>query len=109
MSAETGFAVIGLGMGKHHCRAIHSAPQATLVAVCDITSVIFESGGPRSYSLICAEVIGATDAGLELFGRGFVGAELSRIGSITSKVMVCKRVPLQVDIRPQRTRCIWVG
>ena len=36
MSAETGFAVIGLGMGKHHCRAIHSAPQATLVAVCDI-------------------------------------------------------------------------
>jgi len=36
MSAEIGFAVIGLGMGKHHCKAIHSAPKAKLVAVCDL-------------------------------------------------------------------------
>ena len=36
MSDEIGFAVIGLGMGKHHCKAIQSAPKATLVAVCDI-------------------------------------------------------------------------
>jgi UDP-N-acetyl-2-amino-2-deoxyglucuronate dehydrogenase len=36
MPAETGFAVVGLGMGKHHCKAIHSAPNARLVAVCDV-------------------------------------------------------------------------
>ncbi|MBT4503982.1 MAG: Gfo/Idh/MocA family oxidoreductase [Gemmatimonadetes bacterium] len=36
MSREVGFAVVGLGMGKHHCRAIQSAPDARLVAVCDI-------------------------------------------------------------------------
>lgn len=36
MSAETGFAVVGLGMGTHHCRAIQSAPNARLVAVCDV-------------------------------------------------------------------------
>jgi|TARA_B100000809_G_scaffold154596_1_gene151911 predicted dehydrogenase len=36
MSVETGFAVVGLGMGKHHCKAIDSAPNATLVAVCDV-------------------------------------------------------------------------
>ncbi len=36
MSPETGFAVVGLGMGKHHCKAIASAPGARLVAVCDV-------------------------------------------------------------------------
>ena len=36
MSREIGFAVVGLGMGKHHCRAISMAPGARLVAVCDI-------------------------------------------------------------------------
>ena len=36
MSTDIGFAVIGLGMGKHHCRAIKNAPGARLVAVCDI-------------------------------------------------------------------------
>ncbi len=36
MSQEIGFAVVGLGMGKHHCQAIKSAPGARLVAVCDV-------------------------------------------------------------------------
>ncbi|MFH1569597.1 MAG: Gfo/Idh/MocA family oxidoreductase [Gemmatimonadota bacterium] len=36
MSGEIGFAVIGLGMGKHHCKAIANAPGAKLVAVCDV-------------------------------------------------------------------------
>jgi predicted dehydrogenase len=36
MSTEIGFAVVGLGMGRHHCRAITSAPGARLVAVCDV-------------------------------------------------------------------------
>lgn len=36
MSQEAGFAVVGLGMGKHHCKAIAGAPGARLVAVCDV-------------------------------------------------------------------------
>ena len=36
MAAEIGFAVIGLGMGKHHCRSIEMASGARLVAVCDV-------------------------------------------------------------------------
>lgn len=36
MSAEIGFAVIGLGMGRHHCKAVQNAPGARLVGVCDI-------------------------------------------------------------------------
>ena len=36
MSRKIGFAVVGLGMGKHHCKAIESAPGAQLVAVCDV-------------------------------------------------------------------------
>ena len=33
--ADIGFGVIGLGMGKHHCKAIAAAPGARLTAVCD--------------------------------------------------------------------------
>ncbi len=36
MADETGFAVVGLGMGRHHCKAIATAPGARLVAVCDV-------------------------------------------------------------------------
>ena len=36
MSREVGFAVVGLGMGRHHCKAIQTAPEARLVAICDI-------------------------------------------------------------------------
>jgi len=35
-AGAVGFAVVGLGMGKHHCRSIKSAQGAELVAVCDI-------------------------------------------------------------------------
>ena len=35
MAEQTGFAVVGLGMGRHHCKAIDAAPGARLVAVCD--------------------------------------------------------------------------
>jgi predicted dehydrogenase len=31
-----GFAVVGLGMGRHHCRSIREAEGAELVAICDI-------------------------------------------------------------------------
>ena len=36
MARDIGFAVIGLGMGMHHCKAIKDAPGAHLVAVCDL-------------------------------------------------------------------------
>jgi UDP-N-acetyl-2-amino-2-deoxyglucuronate dehydrogenase len=38
-TAETGnvgFAVVGLGMGRHHCRSIKAARGADLIAICDI-------------------------------------------------------------------------
>lgn len=35
MTGEIGFGVVGLGMGKHHCKAVRTAPGARLVAVCD--------------------------------------------------------------------------
>lgn len=31
-----GFAVVGLGMGRHHCRSIGAAKGAELIAVCDL-------------------------------------------------------------------------
>jgi len=35
MAEELGFGVVGLGMGKHHCRSVTEARGAKLVAVCD--------------------------------------------------------------------------
>ena len=35
MPRDIGFAVIGLGMGTHHCKSIEGADGAHLVAVCD--------------------------------------------------------------------------
>jgi len=36
MAKELGFAVVGLGMGGHHCKALADAKGARLEAVCDI-------------------------------------------------------------------------
>ena len=36
MARNLNFAVVGLGMGGHHCRAINNAKGASLAAVCDI-------------------------------------------------------------------------
>jgi UDP-N-acetyl-2-amino-2-deoxyglucuronate dehydrogenase len=36
MAADVGFAVVGLGMGKHHCRSINEGKGSRLVAVCDL-------------------------------------------------------------------------
>ncbi len=54
MSTDIGFAVVGLGMGKHHCKAIQRAPKATLVAVCDVDeerlNPVAEEYGCTSYT-----------------------------------------------------------
>jgi UDP-N-acetyl-2-amino-2-deoxyglucuronate dehydrogenase len=34
--SAVGFAVVGLGMGRHHCRSIEAAQGAELIAVCDV-------------------------------------------------------------------------
>jgi len=53
MAGEIGFGVVGLGMGKHHCKAIDSAPNARLVAVCEVDeerlSPISEQYGCKAY------------------------------------------------------------
>lgn len=36
MAKELSFAVVGLGMGRHHCKAVMDAKGARLAAVCDI-------------------------------------------------------------------------
>ncbi len=54
MPEELGFAVVGLGMGKHHCRSIKDAFGARLVAVCDLDeerlNPIAEQYGCKAYT-----------------------------------------------------------
>jgi UDP-N-acetyl-2-amino-2-deoxyglucuronate dehydrogenase len=54
MAAELGFGVVGLGMGKHHCRSITEAKGAKLVAVCDLDeerlNVMSEKYGCKTYT-----------------------------------------------------------
>jgi UDP-N-acetyl-2-amino-2-deoxyglucuronate dehydrogenase len=58
-TAETGnvgFAVVGLGMGRHHCRSIKAARGADLVAICDIDAERREKAaqeyGCRAYASV---------------------------------------------------------
>ncbi len=59
MGREVNFAVVGLGMGMHHCKAIRQAKGASLAAVCDIDGdrlkqavEQFDCKGYRSYSAL---------------------------------------------------------
>lgn len=36
MSKKIGYAVVGLGVGKNHCKASASSKNADLVAICDL-------------------------------------------------------------------------
>lgn len=51
-----GFAVVGLGMGRHHCRSIKAARGAELVAICDIDAERREKAaaeyGCRAYASV---------------------------------------------------------
>ena len=54
MADELGFGVVGLGMGKHHCRSVSEAKGARLVAVCDIDeerlNAMMEQHGCKGYT-----------------------------------------------------------
>lgn len=54
--SEIGFAVVGLGMGRHHCRSIKAAAGARLVAVCDIDQTKREAAaaeyGCKAYATV---------------------------------------------------------
>lgn len=56
MSRDIGFAVVGLGMGRHHCKAIQAAPGARLVAVCDLDEErrlpVAQEFGCRAYATV---------------------------------------------------------
>jgi len=41
-SLSLGFGVVGLGMGREHCRAILQVPGARLIGVCDLDQVLLE-------------------------------------------------------------------
>jgi UDP-N-acetyl-2-amino-2-deoxyglucuronate dehydrogenase len=51
-----GFAVVGLGMGRHHCRSIKEAQGAELVAVCDVDAARREKAaadfGCKAYATV---------------------------------------------------------
>ncbi|MBT5830958.1 MAG: Gfo/Idh/MocA family oxidoreductase [Candidatus Latescibacteria bacterium] len=54
MAAELGFGVVGLGMGKSHCRSVSEAKGAKLVAVCDLdaerVAAMVDQYGCKGYS-----------------------------------------------------------
>jgi predicted dehydrogenase len=54
--AAIGFAVVGLGMGRHHCRSIKAAQGAELVAICDVDAERREKAaaeyGCRAYASV---------------------------------------------------------
>jgi predicted dehydrogenase len=96
-----GFAVVGLGMGRHHCRSIHAADGATLVAVCDIDATRREKAasdfGCRAYArvedLLEDEDVQVVNVAVPTGLHAEVGVKVARAG----RHVICEK-PLDVTL-----------
>ncbi len=100
-----GFGVVGLGMGRHHCKAVSLAAGARLAAVCDIDPARLEPTARefavRAYASY-AEML--RDPGVEavcIATPSGMHAEMARQAAAAGKHMLIEK---PVDIEPGRIR-----
>ena len=105
MAKEMGFAVVGLGMGGHHCKAVTAAKGARLAAVCDIDSTrrnaFTKQYGCKGYAkwsdLLKDKEIDVVCIAVESGKHADFGIEAARAG----KHIVMEK---PVDITPERVK-----
>ncbi len=98
---ELGFGVVGLGMGKHHCRSVKAAAGARLVAVCDVRreladTVAAEHGCKAYYDLeemLSDPEISVVNIALPTGMHADAGIKAARAG----KHVICEK-PLDVTL-----------
>ncbi|MGY8826350.1 MAG: Gfo/Idh/MocA family protein [Candidatus Latescibacterota bacterium] len=103
MAEQTGFAVVGLGMGRHHCKAIAAAPGARLVAVCDTDgerlSLVAEEYNCRAYDdyteLLADEEVTVVNIATPSGMHAAMGVQAAAAG----KHMIVEK---PADIKPER-------
>ncbi|MBI5095305.1 MAG: Gfo/Idh/MocA family oxidoreductase [Candidatus Hydrogenedentes bacterium] len=105
MAKGMGFAVVGLGMGGHHCKAVTAAKGARLVAVCDIDtdrlSTFTNQYGCKGYTkwteLLKDREIDAVCVAVESGKHAEFGIDAARAG----KHIIMEK---PVDITPERVK-----
>ncbi len=96
-----GFAVVGLGMGRHHCRSIKAARGAELIAVCDIDAArrekAMEDYGCKGYASV-EEML--RDPDIDVVNVAVptgLHAEVGRKAAAAGKHIICEK-PLDVTL-----------
>lgn len=105
MPKELNFAVIGLGMGMHHCKAIEQAKGARLAAVCDVdperlerTVKTYGCKGYRSYAALLK------DPEIDVVNIVTESGKHAKMGIQAAKAGKHLIVEKPVDITPGRVR-----
>ncbi len=107
MYREIGFAVVGLGMGRHHCKAIQAAPGARLVAVCDVDEERLRPAaqdyGCRAYSRV-EELLG--DSEVEVVNIATPSGTHAQIGALAARAGKHLIVEKPADILAERIEAL---
>jgi UDP-N-acetyl-2-amino-2-deoxyglucuronate dehydrogenase len=96
-----GFAVVGLGMGRHHCRSIREARGAELIAVCDIDAARREKAaqefGCKAYAsvdeLLADPQVQVVNVAVPTGLHAAVGVKVAQSG----RHVICEK-PLDVNL-----------
>lgn len=103
MPKQIGFAVVGLGMGRHHCKAIQAAPGARLVAICDLDEERLRPSaaeyGCRAYATL-GELL--ADAEVEVVNIATPSGTHAALGSRCAAAGKHLIVEKPADITPRR-------
>ena len=103
MPREIGFGVVGLGMGKHHCKAIDAAPNAKLIAVCDVDEERLErmtqQYGCKGYRLYAEMLVDPEIQVVNIATPSGMHAEMGIQAADAGKHVIVEK---PADIAPQR-------
>lgn len=103
MAADVGFAVVGLGMGKHHCRSIDEGEGARLVAVCDLDeerlNPVAEKHGCKAYTDFEALLADDEVQVVNIATPSGVHAEMGIRAADAGKHLIVEK---PADIKPER-------
>ncbi|MCA1596166.1 MAG: Gfo/Idh/MocA family oxidoreductase [Chloroflexi bacterium] len=96
-----GFAVIGLGMGRHHVRSIDRARGARLVGVCDIRedrrSAVAKAAGCKAWADMEAMLADPEVEVVNVCTPSGTHADVTRAAALAGKHVLCEK-PLDIKV-----------
>jgi len=96
-----GFAVVGLGMGKHHCRSVTRAAGAQLVTVCDVrrdlAEQVAEQYGCKAYTSVEEMLLDPAVQVVNVAVPTGLHAEVGIAAARAGKHVICEK-PLDINL-----------